>query len=41
MVYMTHIGVFWVAKEDVYKILAKEINSGILAFVFETIIPDS
>ena len=32
---------FWVAKIDVCKMLAKETDFGILAVVFETIIPGS
>lgn len=31
----------WVAKRDIYEMLAKEKDFGILAVVFVTIIPDS
>lgn len=39
--YMMCTGAFWVAKVDVYEMLAKENNFGILAIVLETFIHDS
>lgn len=36
-----YTGAFWVVKVDVYEMLAEEKDFGILAVVFETIIPDS
>ena len=41
MEYMICAGAFWIANVDVSEMLAKENRFGILAVVFETLIPDS